>query len=125
MNIDSLTIGEAKELVKPFGGNTHEPKPINPAIGKYCIVRCRNAGVHAGVVVQANDSFVELKDSRRLWCWKTTFTLSEGANDGFESSSKIAAKIDQLIIPASDVAEFLPATNKARKSIEEANDYNA
>lgn len=121
ISIDSLTIGQAKELLKIFGGLAQEPaRPRNPAIGKYCILRCRNAGVHAGIIEEANAEFVVLKDSRRLWFWKSKFTLSEAAITGIESGSKIAAPLERLIIPASDAAEFLPTSAKARKSIEEA-----
>ena len=106
-----------------------EPVPLrsfkNPAIGKYCIMRCQKAGVHAGIVKQANADFVELSDSRRLWQWKSGFTLSEAAKEGIQSDSKIATTIETLIIPMSDVGELIPTTDKARKTIEGAKEYHA
>ena len=136
IDINKLTIGEAKQLIKDLAGfqskkieSEFEPVPSksfkNPSIGKYCIVRCRNAGVHAGIVKQANAEFVELKDSRRLWFWKSAFTLSEAANEGVTSESKIAAPLAVLVIPTNDVCELIPTSDKARKSIEGAKEYHA
>jgi hypothetical protein len=125
MDINSLTIGEAKELASLFNtapAATSAPAVSNPMIGKFCIVRCQKAGVHAGVVVQANDSFVELKDSRRLWFWKSQFTLSESAQFGIQKESKVGTKID-VIIPWHDIGELLPCSSEARKSIESVLDY--
>ena len=131
-NINELTIGQAKEIAAIFGltGGVHQTTSIptgnpNPAIGKYCIVRCHNAGVHAGIVKQANAEFVELEDSRRLWFWKSAFTLSEAANEGVTSESKIAAPLSVLVIPINDVCELIPTSDKARKSIEGAKEYHA
>lgn len=39
-------------------------------VGKYCIVRCYSAGVHAGVVEQLDGDRAVLLDSRRLWYWR-------------------------------------------------------
>ena len=118
MDINSLTIGEAKELAALFGGIPQAEVPTNPAIGKFCVVRCRNAGVHAGLVVQANTEFVELKDARRLWSWKSRFTLSEGATLGFDpNNSKVGCPIS-VILTASDVCELIPCTEVAKKTIE-------
>ena len=128
IDINNLTIKQARELVAMFGKIDTTKPPVaqaNPAIGKYCIVRCQKAGVHAGIVKQANSEFVELENSRRLWQWKSGFTLSEAAKDGIQSGSKIATVIDTLIIPMSDVGEFIPTTDKARKTIEGAKEYHA
>ena len=126
MNIDDLTVGQVKEIAGLINGNTVQSTPVekNPAIGKYCIVRCRNAGVHAGIVKQANAEFVELENSRRMWRWKTDFTLSEAAVNGINASeSKIAVEVETLIIPLIDVAELIPASKKAQKTIESAETY--
>ena len=137
IDINKLTIGEVKQIVKEFMGlqqpkkevvevePAFRPSPKNPAVGKYCIVRCQKAGVHAGIVKQANSDFVELSDSRRLWQWKSGFTLSEAAKEGIQTDSKIATTIDTLIIPMSDVGELIPTTDKARKTIEGAKEYHA
>ena len=92
-----------------------------PVIGKYCIVRCRNAGVHAGTVVSADASFVVLSDSRRLWRWKTKFTLSEAAVHGIENDgSRVACVVPVLLIPTVDVAEIIPMSEDAATTIRRA-----
>ena len=42
----------------------------NGMIGKYVIVRCKDAGVHAGYLVSHHDRQCVLRKSRRLWYWK-------------------------------------------------------
>ena len=132
MDINKLTIAEAKSIIKALESLQVKPgesvlatpgiTPKNPAIGKFCVVRCRNAGVHAGLVVQANAEFVELKDARRLWSWKSKFTLSEGATLGFDpANSKVGCAI-QVILTASDVCELIPCTEAAKKTIEACHD---
>lgn len=130
MDIDTLTIGQAKEIAKLLNGTLQQGTSKqekehgkNPAIGQYCIVRCNLAGVHAGIVDEANSEFTVLVNSGRMWYWKSKFTLSEAANTGIEDGSKIAAPLDQLIIPTRDIAEYIPTSAKARKTIEGAKIY--
>jgi hypothetical protein len=127
IDIDKLTVAEFKKLAKALNegllfeqakASTVIAHPVNPAIGKFCVVRCRYAGVHAGLVVQANAEFVELANARRLWSWKSKFTLSEGATEGFEpANSKVGCPIS-VVLTASDVCELIPCTEKAKKTIE-------
>lgn len=76
MNINDLTIGQAKEVAALFCQPAASNQQIynHPFVGKYVIARCYSAGVHAGEVVSVDGENVVLKDSRRLWSWK--------ANDG-------------------------------------------
>ena len=41
-----------------------------PLIGEYVLIRCRDAGVHAGILVDWEGREVQLKESRRLWYFK-------------------------------------------------------
>lgn len=128
MNIEELTIKEAREIanmVNGLSGITNQSKASNPSIGKYCIVRCRNAGVHAGTVESMDNNILVLKDSRRMWYWKSAFTLSECATKGIESNSKIACVIDTVIIPVCDIGEVIPCSKNAEKSIKVAKEYHA
>lgn len=68
MNINDLTLGQAKELAAMFGAT--KAQPTHPMIGKYVIARCYAAGVHAGTVASVDGDNVILFDSRRLWSWK-------------------------------------------------------
>ena len=48
-------------------------KAANP----FVIVRCREAGVHAGVLVSNKGRTVELRDSIRIWYWSGAASWSE------------------------------------------------
>jgi hypothetical protein len=74
MNIDDLTIRQAKELANLFGGASGSLQAS--FVGKYVICRSRSEGLNAGVVVAADKTGVVLKDCRRLWYHKP---LREGA----------------------------------------------
>lgn len=72
MDINNLTIGQAKELAALLGASQQvaTPSAQHPMVGKYVIARCYSAGVHAGEIVSVDGENVILKDSRRLWSWK-------------------------------------------------------
>ena len=87
-------------------------------IGKYVIVRCRDAGVHAGELVSAEGRSCRLKKSRRLWSWhaadKSCF-LSGVANHGLEDDSKIGETLEDLVL--TENCEIIVCTPKAEESI--------
>ena len=62
--------------------------------GDYVIVRCRNAGVHAGYLKMRGEGIVRLENSRRLWRWWSKFTLSGLATCGVLESKKSEVKFD-------------------------------
>ena len=121
MNIDDLTIGEAKQLSAMFGGQQaakSNPKE-HPFVGKHCVVRTYAAGVHIGEVVSVDGTEVILKDSRRLWSWEKAFTLSAVAMNGFDvKNSKVACEVPELLL--SDMVELIPTTDKAKVIIKGA-----
>ena len=107
MNIDELTIGEAKKLAAMFGGNQTFPDKehstiLNEAIGKYVIIRSRNEGINAGLLVRADETGCVLSDARRIWYHKPKDSKTawyEGvANSGLDSSSKISCPVEQKYI---------------------------
>jgi len=87
----------------------------------FVIVRCRNAGVHAGYLESRKNGTLTLLNSRRLWRWWSKFTLSglamEGVLKGKESECKFACVLPRLDLTDSDVAEVIYCTEKARDSI--------
>ena len=117
MNIEDLTIKQARELAALFSGVTAAPS-AHPFIGKYCIARCYSAGVHAGVVVSVEGENVVLKDSTRLWSWKAAdgVALSGVAQSGIDKSK---SKLDVINpeISLTGVCELIPCSEKARESI--------
>ena len=98
--------------------------------GNYCIVRCKNAGVHAGYLVSRENGIVTLRDSRRLWRWWSKFTLSGLAVDGplesKMSEQKYSCTIPLIELTESDVCEVIPCSDEAAAAIravkEHAND---
>lgn len=88
----------------------------------YAIIRCKNAGVHAGHVDSRKDGVLVLRDSRRLWRWWSNFSLSElaqtGVKKGKESECKFACVLPMLVLTDVDVCEVIPCTKEAKLSIE-------
>lgn len=104
MNIDDLTIGQAKELAKLVSG---QPKVstnlLANAVGKYVIVRSRNEGINAGLLTAADDTGCVLKEARRIWYHKpkdSNTSWYEGvANTGVSDDSKVSCTaIEKYII---------------------------
>ncbi len=94
---------------------------MRPAIADglpYCIIRGDRSGVFAGYVKKRTGREVELANSRRLWYWDGAASISQLANDGTSrpQNCKFPAEVaNQLVL---DAIEVIPATEKARKSIE-------
>lgn len=117
MNINELTIGQAKELAEMFG-KTGESKIDNKMIGKYVIVRCRDAGVHTGYLESYNGREAVLTDSRRLWYWKPANNqkyLSGVAVAGLDECSKVGAKLDRIHL--TETCEIIQVNSDAVLSI--------
>ena len=87
--------------------------------GSFCVVRCRNAGVHAGTVVSREYGVIRLEDSRRLWRWVSKATLSELSQEGpiTDSENKYGAVLPVLDLTESDVCEVIPCTDTAKRKI--------
>ena len=68
--------------------------------GTYVIVRCRDAGVHAGVLESFEGRQATLTDSRRLWYWKPKkgAYLSAVATVGLHGNSKIGRPVPRIVL---------------------------
>lgn len=121
MNLNDLTIGQAKELAALFGSVSTTPQTVtpHPFIGKHVIARCYSAGVHAGEVVSVDGEIVILKNSRRLWSWqaKDGVALSGVAQHGLK---KDGGKVDVTNpeIYLTGVCELIPTSAAAKDSID-------
>lgn len=116
MNIDDLTIGEAKQLACLFNAKHAEQpqgKCSHPMLGKRCLIRTYSAGVHIGDVVYVDGMEVKLENALRLWSWKDGgLSLSSIANDGVKS-----ARINKTgDVYLTNVIEFIPTTKEAEKT---------
>ena len=123
MNIEDLTIKQARELAEIFGGG--DAAPQSPHIGKKCIIRTYASGVHFGELVSQSGRQVELKNARRLWRWDAAphgISLSEVATHGpVGSRSKICCVVPEMSIL--DGLEVIPCTDEAVDVIEAAKVY--
>lgn len=87
-------------------------------IGKYVIVRCRDAGVHAGVLKASEGRSAILTDARRLHYWQAgskSAYLSGVANHGLASESKIGESVSRIVL--SEDCEIIECTEKAEQNI--------
>ena len=122
MNIDDLTIGEAKRLTSIFGDSA---KLNNGMVGKYVIVRCRDAGVHAGVLESHNGRECVLTEARRLWYWKPAngaAFLSGVAEDGLDATSKVGKPVSRIHL--TENCEIILCSSVAESSIRKQANYN-
>jgi hypothetical protein len=113
-NINDLTVGQAKELLAMFGD---VPAYQSPFVGRYVIVRCRDAGVHAGVLKSASGRSCVLSESRRLWYFKPAngaAFLSGVADQGLDADSKVGAPVE---IELTENCEIIACTPEAEASI--------
>lgn len=116
MNLNDLTIGQAKELAAMFGGATSEKK-AHPFIGKHVIARCYSAGVHAGTVISIDGDTVIMKDSRRLWSWKANkgVALSGVAQHGLAAGCKVDVINPEIYLTG--VIELIPTADGVKELI--------
>lgn len=125
MNINELTIGQARELTSIFGvaNNASSGNLCSKYIGKYVICRSRNEGVNAGKVVAADDTGVILEDARRLYYHKPVnknVSWYEGvAKFGISKDSKVGTTAEKIII---EDYSLTICTEEAEKSLRGAKD---
>jgi len=122
MNIDDLTLGQIKELTTRFG---EREKFDNGMIGKYVVVRCRDAGVHSGILQSHTGRECVLTESRWLWSWKTKSgaLLSALAVSGLSSEeSQIGREVERLHL--TENCEIIQCTKIAEASIREQANIN-
>jgi hypothetical protein len=127
VNLDSLTIGEAREIAKLFSqvSNNQSSEGLSGMVGKKCIIRTYSAGVWFGEVVEKSGNEVIVKNARRLWQWTAAsgISLSSVAIHGVNNSkSKIVESVDSIWLEA---IELIPCTSDAVKSIEGAKNVKA
>ena len=81
---------------------------------KYVIVRCRNAGVHAGEYVSNSGQEVVLQNSRRIWYWSGAASLSQLARDGAKNfaNCKFGVPVNITLLDACEIIECAPDGEK-------------
>jgi len=118
MNIDNMTIGEAKAIAALFS-NQLQPQSggAHPMIGRRCVIRTYSAGVHIGDVVSVTNGMeVLLKNALRLWKWEGGgLSLSAVANNGIKGGR--LNRTGEIYL--TNVIEFIPITEHANKTYEQ------
>jgi hypothetical protein len=121
--IEAAISDAVAEVLTEAAGETSNDAPTSETtpgvmVGKYCIVRCKDAGVHAGLVVAHQGREATLMDSRRLWYWKPADGkkfLSGVAVAGLDESSKVGATLPLLHL--TETCELIECTADAEVSI--------
>ena len=126
MNINDLTIGQAKELASLFNASSAEKETLGAKfIGQKVIIRTYSAGVWFGELSEKSGNEVILINARRMWCWQAakSISLSAVAVHGIDASkSKIAPAVEVVWLEA---IEIIPTNSVATESIVEAKDVEA
>ena len=125
MDINDLTIGEAKKLASLFGDSQQCDASLNRMIGEKVIIRTYSAGVWFGTLSEKSGNEVIITKARRLWRWcaKESISLSAVAMYGVKSEkSNVAPAVDSVWLEA---IEIIPCSVKAIKSIEGCEDAKA
>ena len=109
-----------EKLLETYLEGESKPAQEKQMIGDYVIVRCRDAGVHAGTLVSYEGREVVLKNARRLWYWVAggkSHSLSGVAEYGLADGSKIPPAVATIVLP--EACEIIATTDTAAKSIKE------
>ena len=127
MNINDLTIAQAKELAAMFSNQQSNQVASwnNGMIGKYVIVRTHDAGVHSGVLVAHNGRECVLTEGRRLWYWKIADghkgALSGVAVYGLSPDSKVGVPVSRIHL--TENCEIIATTDDSEVSIRGAKNH--
>lgn len=124
MNLDELTIGQAKQLANLFNSSKNQDGINDFLVGEYVIIRTYSAGVWFGKLDKKVGNEVILKDARRMWYWKAkqTISLSGVAKYGIDDDeSKIVEAIESVWLEA---IEIIQCTKIAIESINGAKNVN-
>ncbi len=116
MDINELTIAQAREIAALFGSTAQHPITAHPFVGRYVVLRCQSAGVHAGLLVSQTGDMAVLRNARRLWSWKAKDGV---ALSGVAIHGLAGGKVDTMVpdIALTGVIETIPCSHAAWESI--------
>lgn len=107
MNIDNLTIGEAKHLAAMFGGGNAAPKPRDWG---HAIVVLDRGFVYVGHAL-SDGEFLHIKCARNIRVWGTTAGLAQLVTTGPTPNTKLDAMHD-VIAPMRALISIHPTEAK-------------
>lgn len=91
----------------------------------YVIVRCRDAGVHAGELVSRAGREVRLQNSRRIWYWKGAASLSELSQYGAKDVASCKFTVPVGTIDLTEACEVIACSAAGEKMIRECPEWRA
>lgn len=125
LNLDDITIGEAKELTKIFGGDSkgNEKDIFSKYKGDYCIFRSINSGVFFGLLGDRDKIAKEvvIRNCRRIWSWEGAFTMSKIAESGVICAKLSVEEPEKLL---SELIEIIPASDKCIEQLKNMVSHN-
>ena len=92
-------------------------------LGKYVIIRCKEAGIHAGILKSKEGNEVMLTQSRRLWFWAGAASISQLAKSGTTKPDECKFAVELEEITLLGVIEIIPCTSKAIQSIQSCSEW--
>ena len=121
MDINELTIAQCKEISAMFPQASSQQNDclVSKHVGNFMIVRTYASGVFFAKLEKHAGRMAELSSVRRLWSFKAAegISLSAVALNGVDTKkSRFPAIIPEQTVL--DCLEFIPVTDKCRKSIE-------
>lgn len=118
VNIDSLTIGDAKALAAMFGSAAKTPDTIGQ-LGRKVIIRSRDAGVIYGEYAGNDGSTVSVTNARQLWKWTAAqgISLIDVATYGVKKSDCKFSPA-QATVTVFNACALIDVTDTAAASIE-------
>ena len=120
MNIDNLTIAEARQIAAMFGNvPAFAPTPNQLGMGRKVIVRSRDAGVIYGEYAGNDGSTVHVRNGRQLWRWHAAkgISLIDVATYGVKASECKFSPANATVTVFNACA-LIDVTDAAAKSIE-------
>lgn len=109
LNIENMTIGQAREIAALFGAAS-APAIVGKDHGM-CILAADRGWVFVGKVCEEGDNFV-MTDSRTVIRWGTTKGLEELADKGPLTNTRLAESAACRMIPRAAV-KFVVACNES------------
>lgn len=113
MDLDSLTIGDAKKLASMFSAQMPANGKTHPMLGRRCLIRTYSAGVHIGDVIAVDGMEIHLSNALRLWKWEGGgLSLSVVAANGIKGGR--LNKTGEVYL--TNAIEIIPTTAAAEDS---------
>ena len=100
-----------------INGTEYVPKSEEPNYD-YVIVRARSAGVFAGYLKSKDGDEVVLTNARKLWFWEGGAAVQQISVDGISKPDECKFPCEVKEQYVREWIEILPATEKAKDSIQ-------